>query len=286
MAAADTPEEPRQFRRTQTVLGPLGMVLLFGLLGLAWWWWHHRPGSQPTTRFRRVRAALVVAGLVILAAGSAGRLVTAFQPTPACSPPGGAPAARSGHFDVSLLAQETATWPETGIGLLYARARDSHVCLAPSAYYYVAPHADNIAGTRAMTVGDIVLTPGFNISREQLETLVGHEARHRAQWAVGTLIGGPFAFPVAYAVEDFFFPGSRNIFERQAGLTSGGYRHVGTGPVLGPAQLAALGILAAIIVVALLGTWHRRATARSHGRAETSGADTDRKTAGGLAPDE
>jgi hypothetical protein len=87
-----------------------------------------------------------------------------------------------------------------------------------------------------MTVGDIVLTPGFNISREQLETLVGHEARHRAQWAVGTLIGGPFAFPVAYAVEDFFFPGSRNIFERQAGLTSGGYRHVGTEPVFGPAR--------------------------------------------------
>jgi hypothetical protein len=157
--------------------------------------------------------------------------------------------------------------------------------LSPSAYYYVAPHADNIAGTRAMTLGDIVLTPGFNISREQLQTLIGHEARHRVQWAVGTLIGGPFAFPVAYAVEDFFFPGSRNIFERQAGLTSGGYQHVGIGPVLGPAQLAALGILAAIIVMALLRTRHRRATARSRSREETPGARTGRAT-GGLTPDE
>ena len=61
MAAADTPEEPRQFRRTQTVLGPVGMVLLFGLLGLAWWWWRHRPGCPPATHLRRVRAALVVA---------------------------------------------------------------------------------------------------------------------------------------------------------------------------------------------------------------------------------
>jgi hypothetical protein len=272
-------------RRTQTILGGLGMVLLFGMLGLAWWWWRHRPGCQPATRLRRVRVTLVVAGLVILAAGSVGRLVTAFQATPACSPPGGVPAARSSHFDLSLVAQETATWPETGIGLLYARARNSHVCLSPSAYYYVAPHADNIAGTRAMTMGDIVLTPGFNISSEQLQTLVGHEARHRAQWAVGTLIGGPFAFPVAYAVEDFFFPGSRNIFERQAGLTSGGYRHVGIGPVLGPAQLAALGILAAIIVVALLGTRHRRATARSRSRDETPGAGT-RRTTDELTPDE
>ena len=268
-------------RRAQTILGTLGMVLLFGILGLAWWWWRHRPGCQPATGLRRVRAALAAAGLVILAAGSLGRLATAFQPTPACSPPGGAQAARSGRFDASLLAQETATWPETGIGLLYARARQSHVCLSPSAYYYVAPHADNIAGTRAMTLGDIVLTPGFNISREQLRTLIGHEARHRAQWAVGTLIGGPFAFPVAYGVVDFFFPGSRNFFERQAGLGSGGYRHVGTGPVLGPAQLAALGILAAIIAVALLGARHRRATARSRSRAETAGASTDRKTAGG-----
>src|SRR5690348_13794606 len=94
-------------RRAQTILGALGMVLLFGILGLAWWWWRHRPGCQAATRWRGVRAALAAAGLVILAAGSAGRLVTVFQPTPACAPPGGAPAARSGRFDVSLLAQET-----------------------------------------------------------------------------------------------------------------------------------------------------------------------------------
>ena len=272
-------------RRAQLTLGALGMVLLFGILGLAWWLWRHRPGCQPATRLRRVRAALVIAGLVIIAAGSAGRLATAFQSVPACSPPGGAQAARSGHFDVSLVAQEAATWPETGIGLLYSRARNSHVCLSRSAHYYVAPHADNIAGTRAMTLGDIVLTPGFDISREQLRTLVGHEARHRAQWAVGTLIGGPFAFPVAYAIVDFFFPGSRNVFERQAGLGSGGYRHSGTGPVLGPAQLATLGILAAIIVVALLAARHRRATASSRSRADTPAAGTDRKTTG-PTPDE
>lgn len=160
------------------------------------------------------------------------------------------------------------------------------MCLSSSAYYYVAPHADNIAGTRAMTLGDIVLTPGFSISREQLRTLIGHEARHRAQWAVGTLIAGPFAFPVAYAIDDFFFPGSRNHFERQAGLRSGGYRHVGTGPVLGPAQLAALGVLAAVMVVALLGARRRRATARSRSRAETPGASTDRKATDGRTPGE
>ena len=137
-------------RRAQMTLGALGMVLLFGILGLAWWGWRHPPGRQPDTRLRRVRAALVAAGLILIAVGSLGRLVTGFQPTPACTPPGGAPAARSGHFDASLLAQEAATWPETGIGLLYSRTRDARVCLSPSAYYYVAVHADNIAGTRAI----------------------------------------------------------------------------------------------------------------------------------------
>lgn len=249
-------------RRAQMMLGALGMLLLFGILGLAWWW-SHRPGCRPTTRFRRVRAAVVVAGVVIIVVGSVARLVTAFQAVPACSPPGGAQAARGGHFDASLVAQETATWPETGIGLLYSRARHAHVCLSPSVYYYVAPHADNIAGTRAMTVGDIVLTPGFNVSKEQLQALVSHEARHRAQWAVGTAIAGPFAFPVAYAVVDFFFPGSRNFFERQAGLESGGYRHSGTGPVLGPAQVVTLGLLPVIIVAALLVLWHRHTLKRS-----------------------
>jgi hypothetical protein len=228
----------------------------------------------------------VIAGLVIIAVGSVGRLAAAFQSVPACSPPGGAQAARSGRFDVSLVAQDAATWPETGIGLLYARARNAHVCLSRSAHYYVAPHADNIAGTRAMTLGDIVLTPGFNASREQLRTLIGHEARHRAQWAVATLIGGPFAFPVAYAIDDFFFPGARNHFERQAGLESGGYGHEGIGPVLGPAQLAVLAVLAAIIVWALLAARHRRALTRAGSRADTPGAGTDRRMTDGLKREE
>lgn len=116
-----------------------------------------------------------------------------------------------------------------------------------------------------MNVGDIVLTPGFGYTRKELTAVAGHEARHRAQWAVATAIGGPLAFPVAYAIDDFFFPGSRNHFERQAGLESGRYSHSGSGPVLGPAQLATLSVLAAVIL-ALLAARHRRASTRSRSR--------------------
>jgi len=253
--------------RARMTLGALGMVLLFGLLGLAWWWWHHRAGYRPAVRFRRVRAALVAMGLVIIAVGAIWRLTVAVQPVPACSPPGGT-SPRSDPIGVSLLAQQAATWPETGIGLLYSQAHDARVCLSRSSDYYVAVRADNPTGAKALTLGDIVLSPGFKVSRKELTTLAGHEARHRTQWAVGTAIGGPMAFPVAYAVDDFFFPGPRNHFERLAGLEAGGYGHTSTGPVLGPAQLAVLGVLAAIIVAALFGARHRRASARSRCRAE------------------
>ena len=170
------------------------------------------------------------------------------------------------------MAQKVATWPETGIGLLYSRVSDAKVCWSRSADYYVAVHEEHIAGARALNLGDITLTPGYNISKEELRTLNSHEAGHRKQWAILTVIGGPLAFPIAYSIDDFFFPGSRNHFERWAGLESGGYSHEGTGPVLGPAQLAVLGVVAAIIVVALLAAWHRRASMRSRSRASPTGS--------------
>jgi len=62
-----------------------------------------------------------------------------FQPAPARTPPGGTQApSRTARADASLVAQQVATWPETGIGLLYSHARDARVCLSAAAGYYVA----------------------------------------------------------------------------------------------------------------------------------------------------
>jgi len=99
-----------------------------------------------------------------------------------------------------------------------------------------------------MNVGDVVLSPPFRSVHEEQE-VAAHEARHRSQWAVLTVIGGPLAFPILYGVDDFFFPGSRSHFERLAGLKSGGYEHEGIAPVIGWPQLVALLVAGALIVV-------------------------------------
>ena len=272
-------------RPAQVTLGAVGVaalgagsaILLGGIIGLAWWSWRRRPGREPVTRFRRTRAALVAAGLVIIAVGAAWRLTVAIHPVPSCTPPSGAlPAARSDPLGASVVAQKAATWPETGLGVLYAEATGGRVCSSTSEDYYVALHEDYLGGARALNMGDITLSPGFSISRAQLTTLAAHEARHRTEWAILTVIGGPLAFPVAYGIDNFFFPGARNHFERWAGLESGGYGHEGTGPVLGPAQLAVLAVLAAIIVAAVLVIWHRRARARSRSPAIAARTSTAR----------
>jgi hypothetical protein len=250
-------------RRAQLTLGGFCALLLAGVLGLSLWlWWGHRRGWQQDSRFRPVWTALVVAGLLVIAVGSAWRLSVVIDPLPACSPPQvTAAATHPGSVGASVLAEKAATWPETGIGLLYAEADGSRVCSSTAADYYVGVHAA-IAGTRATNLGDIVLSPGYE-NAEERAAVARHEAQHRPQWAIATAIGGPLAFPVAYGIDDFFFPGSRNHFERLAGLESGGYSHVGNGPVLGPAQIATLACLAAIGVGAVVYALHRRRSARS-----------------------
>jgi hypothetical protein len=254
-------------QRAKMTLGACTAVLLAGILGLAWWLWRHgRNRAPPTARLRRTRAALVALGLLVIALGASWRLVIAITPVPECSPPGGPLPATS--VTAWVVAQKVATWAETGLGVLYSQATGAHMCFSRAQNYYVAVNANHIAGAHAVALGDVVLKPGldFFYPRQAFKALVEHEARHREQWAVGTATGGPLAFPIAYGIADFFFPGARNPFERMAGLESGGYTPSGTGPVLGPAQLAVLSALGAAIVAAPFAVRYRRAAAGPRGQ--------------------
>jgi hypothetical protein len=240
-------------------------VLLAGILGLAWWLWRRRRGREPPAPgWPRTRAALVALGLLVVALGAVWRLVIVVKPVPECSPPGGPLPATP--LSAQVVAEKVATWPVTGIGILYSQATGAQVCFSRAQNYYVALNADHIAGARAVALGDIVLKPGLEMPREDLKGLVEHEAVHRTQWAVGTAAGGPLAFPVVYGITNFFFPGARNPFERMAGLEAGFYTPSGTAPVLGPAQLAVLSAAGAVIVAAPFVVRRRRAAARSRGQ--------------------
>lgn len=252
----------------RTALSGVGALLLGGILGLALWSWRRRSRRNRHSRLARVGVALAAGGLVLIAVGTVWRVVVAVHsPAPCAAPP--SPRGQTSsqhlstqHLSAALLAEEITTTPETGLAMLYVRAIDAPVCRSLSTDYYVAIHANGVAGGRAVNLGDIVVSPRYDLSHREMIDLAAHEARHRSQWAAATITAGPFAFPVAYAIDDFFFPGDRNHFERQAGLESGGYSHVGYGPVLGLPQIATLCAIPALIAVAWL-LRRRRRTGRA-----------------------
>jgi hypothetical protein len=209
---------------------------------------------------RRLRIGLVIFALAVLVLGTAWRTRVAIEAIHACRAPPGASANTSARqMDVVLAAEKAATWPVSGALMFYAREVNARTCLYAPADYYVAVHPAHFHGPRVMNVGDVVLTPPAPTSPEMISAVAGHEARHRSQWAVVSVIGGPFAFPVVYGLDDLFFPGSRNHFERMAGLEAGEYTRTGTGPVFGLLQICV--VVAVGVLVAALCLRHRRRTA-------------------------
>jgi hypothetical protein len=225
-----------------------GAVLLGGLIGLVWWLRRLRRGRlggpRPGLRVEITVAAVVLA---LVGVGIVTRSKVAFDTVASCRPPIGARPSRPAG--AALMTEKVITWPETGIGLLWGDAIGASRCWYAPTDYYVDLHSGRYGGARIMNVGDIVLAPPSELSKHNVQALAQHESRHRSQWAVLTVIGGPLAFPIAYGVDDFFFPGSRNHFERLAGLEAGGYERAGTAPVIGWPQLVVLIVVVALLVV-------------------------------------
>ncbi|MEZ0166289.1 hypothetical protein AB2L27_16125 [Kineococcus sp. LSe6-4] len=227
-------------------------LLLAGLAGAVWWWVRGRraPLRPAPVRVAQGVAAGLAVGLVLV--GTTWRSVTDLGDAPVCSAPPGEEWESTGEVGTltpGVLAQKVATWPETGLAMLYADARGLSVCRYAAADYYVGVDPVAVAGRRTVNVGDMVISPRFPTVPAEAAALARHESRHRPQWAVATVLAGPAAFPLAYAVDDLFFPGARNHFERLAGLDDGGYVLEGTGPVLGPLQVGVLLVAGAAVAV-------------------------------------
>lgn len=248
-------------RGVSTSLAGGGAVLAGGLVGLIWWLRRRRRGPLRRLRPGMRRVVLVGVALILLlvGVGIVWRSKVAFDTVATCRAPSGEKTVSATRpANALIMAEKVITWPETGIGMLYGSAVHASLCWYQPADYYVDFHSGRFAGARIMNVGDVTLAPPFNTAVHEGQAVADHEARHRSQWAVVTGIGGPIAFPVLYGIDDFFFPGPRNHFERLAGLESGGYTHVGIAPVIGWPQLIVLLAVAALIAVIVYRRLRRR----------------------------
>ncbi|NIK61522.1 hypothetical protein [Kribbella shirazensis] len=248
-------------RRAGAAVRLVSAVLCFGSLGLIWVL-VRRPGAGGRRRtWSRIVAGTFVVLQVVGAAITVSTAVRPPVLCHTRVFPDGRVQPEPQLQDVSPpriwgVARDVVNAPATGLGLLASRAAGMSQCAGPpltvtfweptrpsgggstigSAFVAwmpagydsssVLPGASGHAHAtdrRQLDAPYIRYGPNISGTRSGESELARHESRHSDQWAVGTLIGGPLTFPLAYYADSAFFPGSRNHFERAAGLADGNY---------------------------------------------------------------
>jgi hypothetical protein len=184
---------------------------------------------------------------------------------PACPLPPGPARAIQPTAQPLVVAEKALTWAPTGLATAYAHLQHGNLCHSSAEGLLVARHQGAYFGRKSFTIGDVFLTRDRPEATEvKVLELLDHEKHHRRQWAIGTVLGGPIAFPLAYSIDDVFYPEARNHFEREAGLVRGGYEPTAqTGPKLRLQDLALL--LGAAAGAELIGAVRRRRPRRVAG---------------------
>ncbi|WP_155838706.1 hypothetical protein [Arthrobacter castelli] len=275
----------RVINRARPVARTLACTICFGIAGLVWstprFHVHRlRKAATCTTcaSHRRMRAGVIYVVALLLLAGASARPLEALSPEIPC----GSRITRDGEIEqeprlrispppVWNAARHVLVAPISGVGLLAGRALGMEPCSRPPMLVMFWPPPRTSAGgtmlgdvfvawmpgspasSQAYGIGNegTYIRYGPNIAQRRIKErqLSVHESRHVNQWAVTNFLAGPAAFPVAYAVDGVLFPGSRNHFERAAGLSDGGYPPA---PDNWPAplwpQTAALALLVLIIL--------------------------------------
>jgi hypothetical protein len=122
----------------------------------------------------------------------------------------------------------------TAAGILVAAAGRARLSRAPAGLLIGAGYRLPVPVAPAFTVGNVVLTRMDADALSAVEPLLRHEARHATQYAC---CGGLPMIPAyllaaawSWALTGDF--GTRNVFERRAGLADGGYSERPVRPVL------------------------------------------------------
>ncbi|MFC7496363.1 MULTISPECIES: hypothetical protein [unclassified Nocardioides] len=238
-AAGDVRQGSRARARWVGLLAAsLVFLLAFGLLGLLAGLWHLTRGRGSahaacrSCRRRRditVAGASALAGLVLVGSGMAVHQLMTGPGLPSCGPE--TPTRTTAQLDDAIKAKAGGVWrqtrevltaPVSGPARHYVHDTGGGLCEGDSMTLAFMPSA---ASDTNFAVGSVVLTGDESGMREngRWKALASHESRHVTQWATLDLIGGPLAMPVLYSVDEAFYPGSRNHFERAAVLEDGGY---------------------------------------------------------------
>lgn len=255
--AQDVPA--RRLHAAARVVAELAGLLAFGLIGLlvaVWLGARRKQRAQRDCRGcrrRRYFALVVTFGLAALVLAGAGLAVHQHTNGPGLPTCETEPSARvQGSMERPSMdgaggaawsqSRQILTAPVSGLARGYVNDRGGGLCEGRSMTVAFLPSAASNSG---LAVGGVVLIDAASpTGAGDWEALARHESRHVNQWATLTLAGGPLAMPLLYAVDDAFFPDSRNHFERAAGLEDGGYARVDDfGPRPDWTDVAILGLL-------------------------------------------
>ncbi|WBB60909.1 hypothetical protein O7599_36410 [Streptomyces sp. WMMC500] len=198
-----------------------------------------RRGARPSRR----RVLIVVWGTVVQAALAGAFAVLGpgaqMRPCGAAGEGGG----------VWQTARTVVNAPVSGAALLFAAGEGGEMfhCAANGTTAVVLDDGFARAGTMYGTV--FLTDQRAETQSPRMRRLSEHEARHSDQWALGSLLAGPAAFPALYAADELVFPGAYNHFERAAGLEDGGYDPPpDSPPVAGRLAILSVGVLVGYIL--------------------------------------
>ncbi|MET8418146.1 hypothetical protein ACWD7C_23290 [Streptomyces sp. NPDC005134] len=221
-----------------------------------------RPGNRRVRRALWWAACLICGGLVGLVLAIVGTLrgrapsrlrrgvVAAGTAVQLASGASFAVAGPEGNGGLWETTRVVVNAPVSGAALLYGVGKGGEVHQGDNGTTAVVLDGGVVrAGT---TFGTVFLTDQrMEADSPRTQGLAEHEARHADQWAAFSLVGGPAVFPALYALDEAFFPGAFNHFERQAGLDDGGYDTPSDCPsIAGRLTLVSLGLVAGSTLVA------------------------------------
>jgi hypothetical protein len=114
----------------------------------------------------------------------------------------------------------------TLLGLLTAKLGRARLTRGPGGLVLGYGYRLRVPPAPAFTIGNVIVLRGGPEVLERRPTLLVHEARHASQYAVllGPLMLLPYVLAAAWSWMRTGDPASRNVFERGAGLSDGGYR--------------------------------------------------------------